>query len=206
MKFTAALAAIAGLAYGKNAHHIPFTSLQLAQMERVAPAEGYVIDPAQQKLSLAQTGAEVAVGAPTPETIGDVSHPDTRGTDVTILDRAASTKEAGVVSYQLFFDAKVDAIVTTEPAVAEGGYSNGLYDTDTHLCAFRFRWEKPFVASDRYMIAVTHDCPTDLTPNIGGFKFVISLPVGYDAITSRKPLVSSSHKDRFNPHIESPVN
>lgn len=33
------------------------------------------------------------------------------------------------------------------------------------------------------MIAVTHDCPLDLTPNIGGFKFVISLPAGYD-ITS----------------------
>jgi hypothetical protein len=204
MKFTAALAAIAGLAYGKNNHHVPFTHLQLAQMERVAPAVGRSDVDLPDRLSLAQTETEVAVGAPTAETIGDVGHPDTRGTDVTILDRAASTKDAGIVSYQLFFDAKVDAIVTKLPAV--GDYTNGLYDTDTHLCAFRFRWSKPFDGqSDRYMIAVTHDCPTELIPNIGGFKFVISLPANYDA-TTKKCLVSSSHKDRFNPHIEVPVN
>jgi len=120
-----------------------------------------------------------------------VTHPDTRGTDVTILDRSVSTFSAGIVSYQLFFDAVVDAIATKVPPIV--GFDNGLYDPETHVCAFRFQWNAPISTSSRYMIAVTHDCPTDLTPSIGGFKFVISLPSGYD-LTSKKPLISSSHR------------
>lgn len=168
-------------------------------MDRVAPTAA----PIKQLQELAQVG----VGAPTSETIGDVTHPDTRGTDVTILDRAASSKTAGVVSYQLFFDAVVDAIVTKEPAV--GDFTNGLYDEDTHVCAFRFRWNTPLTSSSRYMIAVTHDCETTLTPPIGGFRFIISLPTGEPAgynLLDKKPLVSSSHKAKFNPHIETAVN
>ena len=182
MKFTSALALIAGLAYGKNSHHVPFTKLELAQIERVDASPAPI-----ERTILAQTDA-----AQTAETADGVTHPDTRGVDVTILDREASTKTAGIVSYQLFFDAKVDAIQTKVPA--DPNFTNGLYDTDTHICAFRFRWEKPLApATERYMIAVTHDCPDGLTPPIGGFKFIISLPATYNG-TNKGALVSSSHR------------
>lgn len=193
MKFTAALASIAGLAMA-GSHHVPFTHLELAQMGRVDATA------ASKKMQFAQ------VAGPTTE--GDVGHPDDRETESPILDRHASDKMNGLVSWQRFLDHHVSGMMTTY-AEGEGDRTtypeNGLYNKETHVCAYRFRWEQPFAGyTDRWMIAATHDCPDNLTPPIGGFRFVITLG-GYDII-GQGALVGDNFRDRFNPHPATPVN
>lgn len=106
MKFTAttALAAIASLASARN-HHVAFTHLELAQMERVEPSATEA--PIRERLELAEVGGT--------ETVGDVTHPDDAATEVTFLDRSASSKTEGFVSYQMFFNEVVDSITTLMP-------------------------------------------------------------------------------------------
>lgn len=198
MKFTAALATVCGLAMA-GSHHVPFTHLELAQVERVSPSVG------SQKMQFAQVAAE--------ETDAEgVTHPDDRETESPILDRQASDKLNGLVSYQRFLDHRVNSLKTKYEEGDEAGNftdypENGLYNPNTHVCAFRFRWEQPFTPyTERYMIAVTHDCPDGLTPPIAGFRFIISL-AGYDILAEgNRALVNSLFRDKFNPHPSTPVN
>ena len=196
MKFTATLAAIAGVTMA-GSHHVPFTHMELAQIARVDPSA----------TTMKQQFAQVS-GA---TTVGDVGHPDDRETESPILDRNASDKLNGLVSYQRFLDHRVNALKTAYAADEEGADfvaypENGLYNTSTHVCAYRFRWTQPFsLYTDRYLIAVTHDCPDGLVPAIGGFKFVITL-AGYDLVADGTALVNDIYRSHYNPHPEVAVN
>jgi len=197
MKFTATLAAIAGVTMA-GSHHVPFTHMELAQIERVNASA----KPMKQQLAQVNESDYLVIDG--------VTHPDNRNHESPILSKD-SDKLNGLVSYQKFLDYRVNSLQTAFVAGEEGADfelypANGLYNTSTHVCAYRFRWEQPFALyTERYLIAVTHDCPDSLVPSIGAFRFVITLP-GFDIIADGSALVNDIYRDHYNPHPDVEVN
>ena len=112
------------------------------------------------------------------EVDGDVTHPDD-GTDPntpTILDRTASTKKIGKLSYQVFFDNEVDGMDSPFP---EGEACGASFDGLKHVCCFRWTVWQPFLATtgtERYATHVAHNCPVinDYGADFEHFAFTVS--------------------------------
>jgi len=93
------------------------------------------------------------------------------------LDRTASTKAVGKVSYQIFFDKKAeDKVQTTVP----DKYCGDSFDEDIHMCCFKFEIYQPFqslTGTDRYGMTVQHNCAPISEPTYGiqfhGFEFAV---------------------------------
>ena len=70
------------------------------------------------------------------------------------IDQTNSTKEVGLVLWQPFFQAYVDAGTLSQPTA---------YSANVHVCWFQFvfeQWSSP--ADDRYALTARQNCPDAL--------------------------------------------